>query len=218
MKFKLMKKLVAIATSASLVLGLAVGVSAAAQPDANTVQVKIYLQTLDRWKDNNNDGIAETKLTTPIQNAIGSAPVTVTVSSTATLMDAVIAANLAQNSDNDDYWTEVPLVDSNYQPTGETGWALNEFDFGANSYVNEGSYNGNSYQGHSIMWFYGTPSDRPADGANYATENYPTEYLSQILVSDLNDQAVNQEKDENGAVTSSSYEFTLSYEFDVMTW
>lgn len=213
MKGKLMKKLVAIATSAALVLGLAVGVSAAAQPDESTVQVKIYLQTLDRWERTESGTYA--KLATPIQSAISNQPVTVTVASTATLKDAVVAANLAQN--NSTYWQEVDIVDEDYQPTGETGWALNRFDFGTTSYVNEGSYNGNSYQGHSIMWFYGTPSDRPADGASYATENYPTKYLSQVLVSDLNDQDVNQVK-ENGVVTSSTYEFTLSYEFDVMTW
>lgn len=204
MKFKLMKKLVAIATSAALVLGLAVGVSAI---ETDTVTVKVNIQRVDRtqYADLDGDGIEEPMVTVLTQQAI-EVPSTsnATLNQVVESMENISSANVT-NVD----WETVNVYDSNYNVIG-TAQALTSLKYG--STLLDDWYNypaANSYVGESWMWFYGSPSDMPEDGANYRTENYPTDYLSQVTVSQLPAAAA------NGAGV---YEFTLSFEKDSMSW
>lgn len=204
MKSKLMKKLVAIATSAALVLGLAVGVSAI---ETDTVTVKVNIQRVDRtqYADLDGDGIEEPMVTVLTQQAI-EVPSTsnATLNQVVESMENISSANVT-NVD----WETVNVYDSNYNVIG-TAQALTSLKYGSTLLDDWYNYpTANSYEGESWMWFYGSPSDMPEDGANYRTENYPTDYLSQVTVSQLPNATA------NGAGV---YEFTLSFEKDSMSW
>lgn len=204
MKSKLMKKLVAIATSAALVLGLAVGVSAI---ETDTVTVKVNIQRVDRtqYADRDGDGIEEPLVTVLTQQAI-EVPSTpnATLNQVVESMENISSANVT-NVD----WETVNVYDSNYNVIG-TAQALTSLKYGSTLLDDWYNYpTANSYVGESWMWFYGSPSDMPEDGENYRTENYPTDYLSQVAVSQLPNAAA------NGAGV---YEFTLSFEKDSMSW
>lgn len=204
MKSKLMKKLVAIATSAALVLGLAVGVSAI---ETDTVTVKVNIQRVDRtqYADLDGDGIEEPMVTVLTQQAI-EVPSTsnATLNQVVESMENISSANVT-NVD----WETVNVYDSNYNVIG-SAQALTSLKYGSTLLDDWYNYpTANSYEGESWMWFYGSPSDMPEDGANYRTENYPTDYLSQVTVSQLPNATA------NGAGV---YEFTLSFEKDSMSW
>lgn len=219
-------KLFMIVACLAMMLCVSVGVSAD-EPAVGTVVVDIHLQSVDRWYDSDGDGAIDTKYTTPnvkkktcnTDARTDNNAIRVTVASTATLMDALNTAGLAVAPSYDEdteewsdnfYWKRVDILDANYQPTGNKAWALQALCYNNTNYANVYSYPAaNVYEGTSWMYFPGNPLAMPPNGTNYDTENYPTDYLDMVLVTSLPTVT----KDD---VTS--YEFTMSYEFDHMEW
>lgn len=196
---KMLKKVVALATTAALVLGLAVGVSAADTAVNDTVTVKLNLQKVARVADNNDDGIYETVLSAPVVTPITTQAIEVSADTTDTLKDVIDDANITTANS----WSQVDIYeedeDGNWVDSGRDGYSLGLLAYGGKTYDDWFSYpTTTSYQGESWMYFFGAPGAMP--GSSYS---YPTDYLSDVTVADL---------------ANYGYQFTLSFELDAMSW
>ncbi|WP_206460816.1 hypothetical protein [Anaerovorax sp. IOR16] len=135
-----------------------------------------------------------------------SSPITISgVSSTATLYDALVQED-TNNTNLAITWKDVQILDPNtWQPTGEIGKAITSITYNGVTYTNRDSYpTPNSYDGESWMYYLGAQSGRPL-----STNNYPSEYLSQKIVSETTVQ--------NGATVNNNL-LNLSFEHLEFTW
>lgn len=133
---------------------------------------------------------------------------TVNVNSDQTLYQALVAADSADNNLAIS-WKDVPILDPvTWQPTGETGKAITSIVYHGQTYTNRDSYpTSTSYDGESWMYFFGT-------SAPTNTNDYPSAYLSQKVVS-----GTTQQKDNTGTlVTMNNNNLTLSFEHLEFSW
>lgn len=189
----------------AMVFCFAAGVSAS-ETNANAVTVTINIQELVRAYDSDGDGIYDARYENPTANILDGD--TVEAELTDTLYDVIVDAGFANAYGvNPSCWDLVNITEwddetQSFVSTGETAYALTRINYDGGSKVNNSSYpSQNFYQGSSWMWYAGTAI--PAPGTWGATDNYPTDYLSQVTVADL---------------VNNNYTFTLSYETDFMTW